>query len=180
VSAGAYRTALLDWLACAVGGGREPAARAARGLGDGLAERVTALGTAGHVLDFDDTHATSLAHLTAAVAPAAVVLGAELSATVGEVLGAYGEGFEAMGRLAAANHPGLRERGWHPTAVCGVVGAAVAGARLLGADRDDAVRLALLRAGGLGGGVRVGREGVAGGDGGCVRGRRGALGCRRR
>ena len=148
----AYRTAFLDWLACAARGGREPAARAARQLGDGLAERVTALGTAGHVLDFDDTHAPSLVHLSAATAPASLVLGAELGATVGEVLDAYGEGFEAMAEVAIVNHPGLRERGWHPTAVCGVVGAAVAGARLLGLDGDDrehAVRLALLRAGGL-------------------------------
>jgi 2-methylcitrate dehydratase PrpD len=152
VSGRGYRTALLDWLACAVGGGGEPAARAARGLGDGLAERVTALGTAGHVLDFDDTHAPSLAHLSAPVAPVALVLGAELGATVGDAIDAYREGFEAMGSLAAANHPRLRERGWHPTAVCGVVGAAVAGGRILGLDgegQERAVRLALLRAGGL-------------------------------
>jgi 2-methylcitrate dehydratase PrpD len=152
VSERAHRTAFLDWLACAARGGREPAARAARQLGDGLAEGVTALGTAGHVLDFDDTHAPSLAHLSAPVAPAALVLAAELGATVGDAIDAYSEGFEAMGALAAANHPRLRERGWHPTAVCGVVGAAVAGARVLGLDgdgRERAVRLALLRAGGL-------------------------------
>ena len=57
-----------------------------------------------------------------------------------------------MGPVAAANHPALRRRGWHPTAVCGVVGAAVAAGRLLNL-RDErlefAVRLALLRAGGL-------------------------------
>src|SRR5213079_1320405 len=39
--------------------------------------------------------------------------------------------------------------GWHPTAVCGVVGAAVAAAALLGADREQAERLALLQAAGL-------------------------------
>jgi 2-methylcitrate dehydratase PrpD len=144
-----HASAFLDWLACAVGGRDEPAARAARALGDGPAERVAALGTAGHVLDFDDTHAPSLAHLSAPTAPAALVLGAELGAPIGEVLDAYAAGFEAMGALAAANHPRIRERGWHPTAVCGVVGAAVAAAALLGADRDGAVRLALLRAGGL-------------------------------
>jgi 2-methylcitrate dehydratase PrpD len=43
----------------------------------------------------------------------------------------------------------LYDGGWHPTAVCGGVGAAVAGARLLGAEREPAVALALLRAGGL-------------------------------
>ena len=125
---------------------------AARGLGDGVADRVAAIGAAGHVLDFDDTHASSLAHLSAPTAPAALVLGATLGTTLGHALEAHAAGFEVMGAVAAANHPQIRARGWHPTAVCGVVGAAVSAARLLELDRDrteHAVRLALLRAGGL-------------------------------
>src|SRR4051812_14058952 len=147
-----YRIALLDWLACAVGGASEPAARAAAAVAEGLAGRVAAAGTAGHVLDFDDTYPPGLAHLSAPVAPAAVLVGAEVGAPVGDVLAAYVEGFEAMGALSAANHPAIRERGWHPTAVCGGVGAAVAVAALLGLDeerRELAVRLALLQASGL-------------------------------
>ncbi len=147
-----YRDALLDWLACAARGAREPAAVAARAAGDGLLERVAAAGAAGHVLDFDDTYAPGLAHLSAATAPAAVVLGAELGADVGAVLDAYAAGFEAMGALARACHPALYDGGWHPTAVCGTAGAAVAAARLLALDRErtrTAIALALLRAGGL-------------------------------
>jgi 2-methylcitrate dehydratase PrpD len=149
---GAYRVALLDWLACAAGGRDEPAARAALGAGDGPLERVAYLGTAGHVLDFDDTYLPGLAHLSAPVAPAALGLGAHLGAGVGRTLDAYAAGFEAMGALARASHPALYEGGWHPTAVCGVVGAATAAARLLGLDaacEGHAVRLAALRAGGL-------------------------------
>jgi 2-methylcitrate dehydratase PrpD len=152
VAEGAYRTALLDWVACAVGGRDEPAARAAGALGDGLAERVIAAGTAGHVLDFDDTYLPGLAHLSAPTAPAALVLGAELGATVGEVLEAYAAGFEAMASLTAANHPRMRARGWHPTSVFGAPAAAVAAARLLrlgGEGTEVAARLALLGAGGL-------------------------------
>lgn len=148
----AYRAALLDWMACAAGGAGERAARAARGAGDGLVERVAWLGTAGHVLDFDDTYLPGIAHLSAPTAPAALVLGAARGATAGEVLDAYAAGFEAMGALARASHPALYERGWHPTAVCGSAGAAVAAARLLGlADEAtrSAVQLALLRAGGM-------------------------------
>jgi 2-methylcitrate dehydratase PrpD len=147
-----YRDALLDWLACAARGAREPAAVAARATGDGLLERVAAAGAAGHVLDFDDTYAPGLAHLSAATAPAAVVLGAELGASVGAVLDAYAAGFEAMGALARACHPALYDGGWHPTAICGTAGAAVAAARLLALDREGArtaIALALLRAGGL-------------------------------
>src|SRR4051812_50155316 len=127
-----YRTALLDWMACVVRGRSEAAARAARAAGDGLLERVTALGTAGHVLDFDDTFLPGIAHLSAPTAPAAIAVGAQVGATVGDVLDAYAAGFEAMGALAEASYPALYDRGFHPTAVCGTVGAAVAAAHLLG------------------------------------------------
>jgi 2-methylcitrate dehydratase PrpD len=140
-----YRTAFTDWAACASRGASEPAARAAAEAGD----PVVALGTAGHVLDYDDTYLPGIAHLSAPVAPAALVLGAREGASVDDVLAAYAEGFEAMGALAAAGRPGLYDRGWHPTAVCGAVGAAVAAAHLLGADRETAAAIAALRAGGL-------------------------------
>jgi len=142
---GRYRAAFTDWLACASRGFSEPAARAASAAGD----PIVTLGTAGHVLDFDDTYLPGIAHLSAPVAPAALALGAHEGATVGDVLAAYADGFEAMGALAAAGHPALYDRGWHPTAVCGAVGAAVAAARLLGAGSETAAALAALRAGGL-------------------------------
>ncbi|MDH3540374.1 MAG: MmgE/PrpD family protein [Acidimicrobiia bacterium] len=71
---------------------------------------------------------------------------------MGEVLDAYAAGFEAMAAVARASHPGLYERGWHPTAVTGTVGAATAAATLLGLDRAGvrtACQLAVLGAGGL-------------------------------
>jgi 2-methylcitrate dehydratase PrpD len=140
-----YTDAFLDWLACATRGLGHPAVRATLATGD----RVLSLGAAGHVLDYDDTYAPGLAHLSAACAPAALAVGAERGASLTDVLEAYADGFEAMGALARASHPALYDRGWHPTAVCGVVGAAVAAARLLSAERDQAVAIALLRTGGL-------------------------------
>src|SRR5437868_5235915 len=146
------QVALLDWLACAARGAGEPAAHAARAGGDGLLGRVAFAGTAGHVLDFDDTNLLGLAHLSAPTAPAALAVAVALGRSLGDALAAYADGFEAMGSLAAASHPALYERGWHPTAVCGSLGAAVAAARLLGLDdeREQSARaLALLRAGGM-------------------------------
>jgi 2-methylcitrate dehydratase PrpD len=140
----AHRTAFLDWLACAVRGQEEPAARAA----DELDDPVAAVATAGHVLDFDDTYLPGIAHLSAPTAPVALLL----AETVGEALEAYAAGFEAMGALARASHPALYDRGLHPTAVCGGVGAAVTASRLLGLDREaerSAVALALVGSGGL-------------------------------
>jgi 2-methylcitrate dehydratase PrpD len=147
-----HRLAFCDWLACAARGAREPAAVTARGAGDGLLERVAAVGAAGHVLDFDDTYPPGLAHLSAATAPAALVLGAELGAAVGTTLAAYAAGFEAMGTLTRTCHPALYDGGWHPTAVCGSAGAAVVAARLYGLDaarERRAIALAMLRSGGL-------------------------------
>ncbi len=140
-----YRVAFLDWLACAEGGRDQPASWAAQAAGD----PVAALGAAGHVLDFDDTFLPGIAHLSAPVAPAALYVAAETGSTVEEMLAAYAAGFEAMGALARASYPALYDRGFHPTAVCGSVGAAVATARLLEADEDTAVALAVLRAAGL-------------------------------
>jgi 2-methylcitrate dehydratase PrpD len=167
-----YQTALLDWLACAAGGAGEPTARAARAAGAGLLDRVTAAGVAGHILDYDDTYSPGVVHASACAAPAALVLGAELETTVGDVLDAYAAGFEAAAALARASHPQLYERGWHPTAVCGTVGAATAAARLLDLserETDAAAALAVLRAAGLraafgsdGKSVQVGMAAAAG------------------
>jgi 2-methylcitrate dehydratase PrpD len=147
-----YRVAFLDWLACAAGGAGEPAAVAAAAAGDSLLERVAAAGTAGHVLDFDDTYLPGVAHLSAATAPAALLVGAERGATVEEALDAFAAGFEAMGVFARAAHPDLYDRGWHPTAVCGTLGAAVVASRLLRLDaaaERSAAALSLLRASGI-------------------------------
>ena len=143
-----YATALLDWLGCAVGGWDEPAARAARATGDA----TLALATAGHVLDYDDTYLPGLAHLSAPTAPVGLALAAEHGASLSEAMDAYQAGFEAMGAMARSCHPALYQGGWHPTAVCGSVGAATTAARILGLDQDaerTAVSIALLRASGL-------------------------------
>ena len=78
-----HRTALLDWLACAVGGHDERATRAARSLADGLGGRIAAAGTAGHVLDYDDTYAPVLAPSSAPSSSAAGATGAERWASPG-------------------------------------------------------------------------------------------------
>ena len=67
-------------------------------------------------------------------------------------LAAYAAGFEMTAGVARGSHPELYERGFHPTAVCGTAGAALASARILDLDErrtDNAIALSLLRAGGL-------------------------------
>ncbi len=147
-----YGEALLDWMACAIGGRDQPAARTARSAGDELLDRVTAAAAAGHVLDYDDTYLPGIAHLSAPTAPTALVVAAQRGASIADAMDAYAAGFEAMGAMARAAHPALYDRGWHPTAVCGGVGAAVTTSRLLGLDaaaERSAAALGLLRASGL-------------------------------
>src|SRR5438067_2788508 len=147
----AYRAAFADWLACACAGADERAARAVRASGADLIADVAFAATAGHVLDFDDTFSEGVAHVSAASAPAALVLAAHMGRSLGAALAAYAEGYEAMAAVAAASHPALYDAGWHPTAVCAPIGAAVAASRLLDMpppQRENAIALGLLRAGG--------------------------------
>ncbi len=146
-----YAVAFLDWLACACAGADERAPRAVRASGSDLLTEVAFAATAGHVLDFDDTFSDGVAHVSATCAPAALVLAAHLGHSLGAMLEAYAEGYEVTAALAEASHPALYDAGWHPTAVCGSAGAAAAAAFLLDlspAQRDTAVNISLLRAGG--------------------------------
>ncbi len=150
VSSG-YRVAFLDWLGCACAGAPERAPQAVRALGADVPARVAFAGAAGHVLDYDDTLPDGIAHVSAPCAPAALVLADELDRSLGAMLDAFAEGWEAMAAVASSSHPTLYDGGWHPTAVCGSVGAAVGAARLLdlsAQQREHAVALAVLRAGG--------------------------------
>jgi 2-methylcitrate dehydratase PrpD len=124
-----YGVAFLDWLGCACAGSRERAAQAALALGDDLPARVAFAGVAGHVLDYDDTLPDGVAHVSAPCAPAALVVADAPGVSLRAMLEAFAEGWEAMAAVASASHPALYDGGWHPTAVCGPVGAAVAAAR---------------------------------------------------
>src|SRR5581483_3623651 len=76
-----YAVAFTDWLACACAGAGERAPRAMRAAGDDLIADVAFAGTAGHVLDYDDTFADGVAHVSAACAPAALVVAADRGLT---------------------------------------------------------------------------------------------------
>jgi 2-methylcitrate dehydratase PrpD len=146
-----YGVAFLDWLGCACAGAGERAALSMRSLGDDVPARVASAATAGHVLDYDDTLPDGVVHVSAPCAPAALVVAAELDLSLGAMLEAFADGWEAMAAVASASHPALYDGGWHPTAVCGSIGAAVAAAGLLELTPEEtasALNLAVLRAGG--------------------------------
>ena len=109
-------------------------------------------GALGHALDFDDTHAAGTLHPGAPVIAAALAAGDIASASGADVLAAIVVGYELTCRLALSLPAGDHyARGFHPTATCGVFGAAAAAARVFGlsaAEIESALGVALSQSAG--------------------------------
>lgn len=138
--------ALLDTVAVAVAA-RGPAGGAGTRSPDALLEP---LGEAGrwaalaHVLDFDDLHLPSTAHVSAVCVPVVLACGGGARD--------YLAGAGAMARLGAALGWSHYRAGWHATCTAGAPAAAVAAASALGLDAERmavAIALALPAAGGV-------------------------------
>jgi 2-methylcitrate dehydratase PrpD len=114
-------------------------------------------GTLAHSLDFDDTHLPSVLHPSASVVPAALAMGEAAGATGAQVIAAIAVGLEITVRTGMGGY--LRDegnvffnRGWHATSICGTLGSAATGARLIGLGRQG-IQDALGVAASLGGGI---------------------------
>lgn len=157
---------LLDWLGCAVVGAKEKQGRAiaryARTLpegsvvciGGGRREASMAAfvnGSLGNILEMDDLHRMSIVHPGDTIIPAVLAVAQRESSTAKSLLTAIVRGYEAaicVGQAAGPEHYHY----WYSTATCGVFGAAVAAASLMGLDEDelaDAIGLAGMQASGL-------------------------------
>jgi len=125
-------------------------------IGDGRHYAPTAAallnGTLAHSLDFDDTHAAGSLHSSAPIVPAALAAAEMTDASGRDLIAACVAGYEVQIRLSLAVNPSEHyDRGFHPTATCGVFGAAVAVAKLMELDADgieSALGLALSQAAG--------------------------------
>jgi len=143
------KRSLMNFFATSLGGCKDAAVeKAAAVLGQfagsatatiiGRSERSDPLNAAflnamsANVFDFDDTHARTIIHPTAPVAPALLAL-AETSHIAGQrLLLAFVLGVETECRVGNAISPGHYQRGWHITSTCGVFGAAAAVGSMLG------------------------------------------------
>ena len=83
-----------------------------------------------HGLDFDDTHSDAVCHVSAVMAPAALAAAQANRSHGAELLLALILGNEITIRIGMAAPAAFHRRGFHPTSVCGVFGAAAAAARL--------------------------------------------------
>ena len=84
-----------------------------------------------NVFDFDDTHAGTIIHPTAPVAPVVLALAETRPVSGAELLHAFTLGVDVACRIGNAVSPSHYDRGWHITSTCGIFGAAVAAAKLL-------------------------------------------------
>lgn len=92
-----------------------------------------------HSIELDDVDILALFHFSPPVVSAALAV-AERQRSSGEAfIAAVALGCEMMARASAAANNSLRDRGFHTTPTCGVFGATVAAARLLGLGRDEIV-----------------------------------------
>lgn len=147
------KRSLLNFAGCALGVAHLPIDMAMRVL-ESLsgADRVTVLGRAqrldvlnaafinaisANLLDYDDTHLQTVIHPTAPVAPATLALAEQRGLSGAAMLHALILGAEVECRIGNAVSPGHYARGWHITSTCGVFGAAVASAKLLGLDAQQ-------------------------------------------
>jgi len=109
-------------------------------------------GTLAHSLDFDDTHAEGSLHSSAPIVPAALAAAEMTDASGRDLITACVAGYEIQIRLSLALGPSDHyERGFHPTATCGVFAAAAAAGKLLGMDAggiQNAFGIALSQAAG--------------------------------
>jgi 2-methylcitrate dehydratase PrpD len=162
------RRALLDTLACALGGLREePTARALRyaravsgpgvarvwGTSErlGLEQAAFVNAVSGHVLDYDDVATPLRGHPSVAMLPALVALAEAEGLGLDALAAAYVVGFEVMGRIGEAIGDEHYAKGWHATASIGLLGTTAACASLLrlpARATADAIGLAVAQAAG--------------------------------
>ena len=140
---------ILDGIGCAFAAGGEPFAREIAGSIARLAGRgerrvigmnlrlpmrdaALANGMLLHGLDYDDTHAAGIVHLTASLFPAALARAAESGASGAELLLACLAGIEAGARLASVVKGGFHQVGFHPTSLVGTFACSLAAGRIRG------------------------------------------------
>jgi 2-methylcitrate dehydratase PrpD len=92
---------------------------------------------AANVFDFDDTHIPTIIHPTAPVAAPLFALSQQNIISGKEFLSALVMGMEVECRIGNAISPFHYNKGWHITSTCGVFGAAIGSAKLMGLNQQQ-------------------------------------------
>lgn len=92
-----------------------------------------------HSLEMDDIDRLAMFHFSPPIYSAALAVAEKLDVSGKELLRALSAGVEIMERLSQAMNPALRNRGFHTTPTCGIFGAAIASAMMMGLDKEQLV-----------------------------------------
>ena len=96
-------------------------------------------GTFANGVSLNDMHSLSSSHPGPVVIPAVLSLAEKLGSSGSDIITAVIVGYEIMGRIGKSINPSHIERGFHPTATCGVFGAAAAASKLLNLNIDETI-----------------------------------------
>ena len=95
-------------------------------------------GTLAHSLDFDDTHAEASLHSSAPILSAALAAAQMNKSSGQELITACVVGYEVQIRLGLAGGSSAHyKKGFHPSATCGIFGAAAAAGCLMGLNKEQ-------------------------------------------
>lgn len=129
-------TKLKDYFAFA-----EPESGNFKAIGTGkslaLKEAVFLNGLNAHALDFDDGTNSGIIHLGSPIFSLLIPLAQRYDITVDEMLKAAIIGYETSYTMAVSIQPGHKAMGYHATGTCGVLGATVAAAYMLGFTDEE-------------------------------------------
>lgn len=132
-------TKLKDYFAFA-----EPESGNFKAIGTGkslaLKEAVFLNGLNAHALDFDDGTNSGIIHLGSPIFSLLIPLAQRYDITVDEMLKAAIIGYETSYTMAVSIQPGHKAMGYHATGTCGVLGATVAAAYMLGFTDEERFR----------------------------------------
>ncbi|MDR0491327.1 MAG: MmgE/PrpD family protein, partial [Oscillospiraceae bacterium] len=143
------KNVIADWLGCGIGGADVDSTRMVKEVflsepGDctvfcgqkATMERAAFInGSASHALEMDDASYDAGGHPAVVILPAAMAMAEATGASGMDFLLSVIWGYDMMTRVGRGIVPDNSfDRGWHPTAICGIFGATAAVSWLMGLD----------------------------------------------
>lgn len=108
-----------------------------RGRRAGALEATLINGVASHALDYDDINKSMGGHPSVTLVPPLLALADDIGSSGADVIEAFIAGYEFECKFARAINFYHYEKGWHPTATIGAIGAAAASGILLGLNEKQ-------------------------------------------
>ena len=145
------KSVIVDWAGCGIGGANVDSTKMVKRVFLGQAGDCTVFcgettsadnaafinGASSHALEMDDASYDAGGHPAVVILPAAMAVAETVNASGRDFLTSIIWGYDMMTRVGRGLVPDNSfERGWHPTAICGIFGAAAAASWLMRLDAE--------------------------------------------